>query len=129
MATVEMEKILIKMPMGFHVNFKQFPRNETTETSFPLFIFHHGAGHTLNSFELLIHEMQTLACVDCLCFDARGHGLTLVDDEYDLSIDRLASDFGEIIKEYSNGYKEIILVGKELGLMQVIQWELLLLLR
>ncbi|KAJ3280930.1 hypothetical protein HK104_000312 [Borealophlyctis nickersoniae] len=84
----------------------------------PLFIFHHGGGHTGLSWALVAHRLRTTIAegASVLCFDCRGHGGTTCADETDLSLDRLSQDFVNVIGAvWPELPSEIILVGHSMG--------------
>jgi protein phosphatase methylesterase 1 len=85
----------------------------------PLFIMHHGAGHTKESFHLLSLEIQKLHPCDILTFDCRSHGQTTTQDENDLSLDTLVKDLQSIVDDCQE-YKQIILVGHSMGAAVVV---------
>jgi protein phosphatase methylesterase 1 len=76
----------------------------------PLIIFHHGAGHSSLSFALVASKLKLLG-LSCLAFDARGHGNTSVEINWELNT--LSNDLLYILDHVEN--QEIILVGHSLG--------------
>ncbi|KAI8922070.1 Alpha/Beta hydrolase protein [Powellomyces hirtus] len=86
-------------------------------SSGPLFIFHHGAGHTSLSWALVAKLLKNRSqpC-SVLCYDCRGHGATQTDDDSDLSLTRLSGDLVNILDVlYETLPADIILVGHSMG--------------
>ncbi|KAF9975881.1 Protein with carboxyl methyl esterase activity [Actinomortierella ambigua] len=85
----------------------------------PLFVLHHGAAHCGLSFALTADRIRTLAgdAVSILAIDMRGHGETKSKDEYNLSLDRLATDLKNVLEAAYDHHlpEEIILVGHSAG--------------
>lgn len=47
-----------------------------------------------------------------ICYDARGHGETLTEDDSDLSLDRLSRDLSDLVNVIiPNGHSDLVLVG------------------
>ncbi|KAJ1674587.1 Protein phosphatase methylesterase 1, partial [Spiromyces aspiralis] len=65
------------------------------EAEGPVFILHHGAGHSALSFGVMTRRLSGMfgdkGCT-VVAFDCRGHGDTKTGDDYDLSIQRLSED-------------------------------------
>lgn len=81
----------------------------------PLFIFHHGAGYTANTFSELIKELTTKVSCHTLAFDARGHGYSRCGDE-ELELGALCKDVAGLVEKlYPVLPKEIVLVGHSMG--------------
>ncbi|TPX32765.1 hypothetical protein SeMB42_g07577 [Synchytrium endobioticum] len=92
---------------------------EASMKSIPLFYFHHGGGHSAMTWALTVKELKHGVLGDnclTLCFDCRGHGSTRTDREDDLSLERLSSDFVNVLHA---GHpvlpNEIVLVGHSMG--------------
>ncbi|KAI7830864.1 Alpha/Beta hydrolase protein [Kickxella alabastrina] len=86
-------------------------------TDGPIFMFHHGAGHSGLTFGLVCkHIRQTVPQSTVIAPDARGHGST-TGKHQDLSLDRLVADYIEIARAMlgENSEREIILVGHSMG--------------
>ncbi|KAL1922184.1 uncharacterized protein VTP21DRAFT_9723 [Calcarisporiella thermophila] len=85
----------------------------------PLYIFHHGAGHSALSFGLVSLHMKQMAPeggFSILAYDCRGHGLTKTSEDNDFSLTRLAHDLVTIVKTiYKDEIPDIILVGHSMG--------------
>ncbi|KAG0227346.1 Protein with carboxyl methyl esterase activity [Actinomortierella wolfii] len=85
----------------------------------PLFVLHHGAAHCGLSFALTADRIRALAgdSVSILAFDMRGHGETQSKDEYNHSLDRLATDLKNVVHAaYEDQLPDqIILVGHSAG--------------
>ncbi|ODQ51048.1 protein phosphatase methylesterase [Saitoella complicata NRRL Y-17804] len=88
----------------------------------PLFVAHHGAGSSALSFGLLASEIQRLMAgkAGFLCFDARGHGSTQVENEHDLSLLTLGDDMAAVVGAVQTKFgweklPDIVLVGHSLG--------------
>lgn len=89
---------------------------ETRASSGPLFVLHHGGGHTALSWVLVASFLRerTKGC-SVLCFDCRGHGDTQTSDDGDLSLERLSEDMGNLIDVlYGDKPPDTILVGHRL---------------
>lgn len=97
----------------FTIYEKRFKTTDTTPL--PLFVFHHGAGHSGASFLLLAEALQQRLPCDIILFDCRGHGTTFTDNDNDLSLSTLVHDISNIIAEYRKNATELILVGHSLG--------------
>lgn len=81
----------------------------------PLFIFHHGAGYTANTFSELITVLTSKVSCRILAFDARGHGHSRCGNE-ELELAALCSDFVAIVEKlFPVLPKEIVLVGHSMG--------------
>ena len=94
-----------------------FKLYETGQGQGPTFIFHHGGGHSALSWALTAkHLVERLPC-KVICYDCRGHGLTVTNDDYNLSLDQLSEDLRLIIESIRTGdqHKEIVLVGHSMG--------------
>ena len=75
----------------------------------PLFVFHHGAGFSKESFIAL--EKRILIRLECetFAFDCRGHGENSSLEELDLQ--GMADDMEKLVNEKYKDRKDIILVG------------------
>ena len=91
-----------------------------------IFVCIHGAGHSGLSYALLsklliMNNENDSNKYQIFTFDQRGHGNSIVNDEYNMSKDNLVNDIIDVLSvEYSkkNGYNvvpPIILVGHSLG--------------
>ena len=87
----------------------------TSEEILPLFVFHHGGGHTGESFNLLSRKLHGLLPCNTLAFDCRGHGQTKSSNDADLSLETLTDDFAQVIELHRGNAKEIIIVGHSMG--------------
>jgi pimeloyl-ACP methyl ester carboxylesterase len=103
--------------MGFHVKKSTSDKLEPV----PLFVFHHGGGHSGDTFCLLGRELQNRIPCEILTFDCRGHGATTTDDDDNLSLERLCADLRTIIEENRGNAKEIILLGHSMGGAVVVE--------
>ncbi|KAJ1851111.1 Protein phosphatase methylesterase 1 [Coemansia sp. RSA 2703] len=83
----------------------------------PVFIFHHGAGHSGLSFGLVCkHIRKTVPESTVIAPDARGHGLTTGENQDDLSIERLVADHVAVAKQVlGDVQRDIVLVGHSMG--------------
>ncbi|KAJ2402115.1 Protein phosphatase methylesterase 1 [Coemansia sp. RSA 2559] len=87
-------------------------------TSGPIFVFHHGAGHSGLTFGLVakhIHARDptysTLVAPDC-----RGHGATTGDNQEDLSLQRQVDDLvGLLGAMFPLSQRSVVLVGHSMG--------------
>ncbi|KAJ2707834.1 Protein phosphatase methylesterase 1 [Coemansia sp. IMI 203386] len=88
-----------------------------TNTTGPVFMFHHGAGHSGLTFGLVSkHITQVVSGCTVIAPDARGHGLTTGDNEDDLSLQRLVSDYICVAKNVlGDQTRDIVLVGHSMG--------------
>jgi pimeloyl-ACP methyl ester carboxylesterase len=103
--------------MGFNVKKATSGKDEAV----PLFVFHHGGGHSGDSFCLLGRELQKRIPCDVLTFDCRGHGATTTENDDNLSLDQLVADLRAIIDENRGQSKEIILLGHSMGGAVVVE--------
>ncbi|KAJ3147049.1 Protein phosphatase methylesterase 1 [Geranomyces variabilis] len=83
----------------------------------PVFVFHHGAGHTALSWALLAAILrQRIQKCSVLAYDCRGHGGTVTADDTDLSLERLAQDLANVVNTlYPTPPVNVILVGHSMG--------------
>ncbi|KAJ1960700.1 Protein phosphatase methylesterase 1 [Dispira parvispora] len=85
----------------------------------PLFVFHHGAGHAALAFALVAQSIRERFPdeISLLAYDCRGHGGTCTAQEYDLSLDTLATDLGHVIAEIyqPESVPDTVLVGHSMG--------------
>ncbi|KAI8912675.1 complex between Pp2a-specific methylesterase Pme-1 and Pp2a core enzyme [Gorgonomyces haynaldii] len=79
----------------------------------PLFLFHHGAGHTLHSWHLLFEHLSQTMEGWFVSYDCRGHGNTTTTNDLDLSLETLSNDLVDIV-EYLKP-DNIVLVGHSMG--------------
>ncbi|KAJ2723985.1 Protein phosphatase methylesterase 1 [Coemansia sp. Benny D115] len=86
-------------------------------TTGPLFVLHHGAGHSGLTFGLAAkHIMQLEPQATVIAPDARGHGLTTGPDEETLSLKQLVSDCTLITKAFlGDKQRDTALVGHSMG--------------
>ncbi|KAG0175858.1 Protein phosphatase methylesterase 1 [Apophysomyces sp. BC1021] len=92
------------------------PRTE--EAPGPVFVMHHGAGHSGLSFSLVAHHLKKLMPNQCsvVAFDCRGHGDTHTTGDTNLSLSQLSDDLTRIIKElYPDESRDLVLVGHSMG--------------
>ena len=95
--------------------FRVYQNSVKEDGELPLFIFHHGAGYTANTFSELINTLTCKIACRILAFDARGHGLSHSENE-DLELGELCKDLVAIVgKMYPVLPKEIVLVGHSMG--------------
>ncbi|RKO86130.1 Alpha/Beta hydrolase protein, partial [Blyttiomyces helicus] len=83
----------------------------------PLFVFHHGGGHTALTWALVADGLRRLLPDGCsvLCFDCRGHGTCQLDNA-NLSLERLSADLVALIDAlYPEKPAEIFLIGHSMG--------------
>ncbi|KAI9284343.1 Alpha/Beta hydrolase protein [Umbelopsis sp. AD052] len=84
----------------------------------PLFVLHHGAGHSALSYGLTAKRIQAIANQECsiLAFDCRGHGYTQTPNDTDLSLSTLSNDMCEVIQAlYGDTKPDVIVVGHSMG--------------
>ncbi|KAI8823563.1 Alpha/Beta hydrolase protein [Fimicolochytrium jonesii] len=88
-----------------------------TSSKAPLFVLHHGAGHTALSWALAVGKLrERVGNVGVVGFDCRGHGVTTTQDDTDLSLDTLAADLVNLLDVlYPDAIPEVILVGHSMG--------------
>ena len=88
----------------------------------PLFVFHHGAGFSKESFLLLEREIHARLDCETLSFDCRGHGQNGVSDsDLDLSLETLATDMEAVIIGSKKALKDVVLVGHSMGGAVVVE--------
>lgn len=81
----------------------------------PLFVFHHGAGYTADTFSQLVKELCAKVQCRTLAFDARGHGHSQSEVE-ELEMEVLCKDLVAIVEKlFPVLPKEIVLVGHSMG--------------
>ncbi|KAJ3159605.1 Protein phosphatase methylesterase 1 [Geranomyces michiganensis] len=101
---------------------------QTRADAKPLFVFHHGAGHTALSWALLVGLLrERIGSCSVLAYDCRGHGNeralgtgtksgTETADDGNLSLEQLAKDLANVINTvYPTPPSDVILVGHSLG--------------
>ncbi|KAJ2008440.1 Protein phosphatase methylesterase 1 [Coemansia thaxteri] len=84
----------------------------------PIFVFHHGAGHSGLSFALAAkHIFSSIPRgPTVVALDARGHGCTAGENQGDLSLERMVDDFVGVIQElFPNNSRAVVLVGHSMG--------------
>lgn len=94
-----------------------------------LFVFHHGAGYSKESFLILERELHSKLDCDTISFDCIGHGDRSqpsldpysTQTQLDLSLDNLATDMEQIIKNSQKPLKDIVLVGHSMGGSVVVE--------
>jgi protein phosphatase methylesterase 1 len=95
--------------------FRVYQNSVVEDTELPLFIFHHGAGYTSNTFTELIKDLCAKVKCRTLAFDARGHGYSHSDNEV-LELECLSKDVVAIVEKlFPVLPKEIVLVGHSMG--------------
>ena len=55
----------------------EFSVYEARQDKGPLYVFHHGGGHTALTWALTVSYLKQLGPCSILCYDARGHGTAL----------------------------------------------------
>ncbi|KAJ2146990.1 Protein phosphatase methylesterase 1 [Coemansia sp. RSA 564] len=89
-----------------------------TDNSGPIFVLHHGAGHSgltfgLTSKHIYNSDPQSYTVV---APDFRGHGATTGNNQNDLSLDRMVDDLvGLFDALFPNNRREVVLVGHSMG--------------
>ncbi|KAJ1730544.1 Protein phosphatase methylesterase 1 [Coemansia biformis] len=83
----------------------------------PVFVLHHGAGHSGLTFGLLARHMCAAEPgIAVVAFDARGHGGTAGDNEGDLQLERLVDDLvGVVDAVLPENKRDVVLVGHSMG--------------
>lgn len=84
----------------------------------PLFVLHHGGGHSALSWALCARSLRKLGRGEAavMAFDCRGHGRSSVPGEDDLSLDALAEDLFRVISTFVGSESpDIFLVGHSMG--------------
>ncbi|KAI8320200.1 protein phosphatase methylesterase 1 [Martensiomyces pterosporus] len=85
----------------------------------PVFMFHHGAGHSGLTFGLVskhIYTSSTPPNVTVVAPDCRAHGATSGDGQDDLSLQRLVDDFVGIFDAmFPDNKRDVVLVGHSMG--------------
>ncbi|KAJ2746563.1 Protein phosphatase methylesterase 1 [Coemansia sp. BCRC 34301] len=87
----------------------------------PIFVLHHGAGHSGLTFGLVARHMlhsssSTEPGFTILALDARDHGSTTGANQEDLSVERLVDDFVGVIQAMlPNNSRDMVLVGHSMG--------------
>jgi pimeloyl-ACP methyl ester carboxylesterase len=88
-----------------------YTRNSIGANS-PIFVFHHGAGFTSQTWFLLVSELQNIIDCTVVTYDCRGHGKSVSDAG--LSLDALVSDLVTVVREYQRD-SPVVLVGHSMG--------------
>ncbi|KAJ1764419.1 Protein phosphatase methylesterase 1, partial [Coemansia sp. RSA 1824] len=89
-----------------------------TDNSGPIFVLHHGAGHSgltfgLTSKHIYNSDPQSYTVV---APDFRGHGATTGNNQNDLSLDRMVDDLvGLFDALFPNNRREVVVVGHSMG--------------
>ena len=94
---------------GISINIFQVEANEPKA---PLFCFHHGAGHTLQTWIPVVNLLKTMMDCHILIFDCRGHGATISD--CNISLEQLSLDMTELLNVLYPEFPPTILVGHRL---------------
>ncbi|KAI9202662.1 Pp2a-specific methylesterase Apo form [Polychytrium aggregatum] len=84
----------------------------------PLFIMHHGGGHSALTWALVSAHIKSQLQNDfsVLCMDCRGHGSTHTSDDDNLSLAQLADDLANVVNFlYPTLPEQVILVGHSMG--------------
>ncbi|KAL1927496.1 hypothetical protein VTP01DRAFT_3733 [Rhizomucor pusillus] len=93
-------------------------RIQGSDSTTPVFVMHHGAGHSGLSFALTARHIKEMTKGQCsvVSIDARGHGDTHTSDETDFSLNRLSDDLVNVVQElYGDEKRDLILVGHSMG--------------
>ncbi|KAJ2813550.1 Protein phosphatase methylesterase 1 [Coemansia furcata] len=84
----------------------------------PIFVLHHGAGHSGLTFGLVARHILNggAAGFTVVAPDARDHGNTTGASQEDLSLERMVDDFVGVIQNiFPNNSRDLILVGHSMG--------------
>ncbi|KAG2185941.1 hypothetical protein INT43_002379 [Umbelopsis isabellina] len=84
----------------------------------PVFVMHHGAGHSGLSYGLTAKRIRTITNSECsiLAYDCRDHGSTKTLNDLDLSLATMSDDLCKLIEHiYGEQKPDIILVGHSMG--------------
>ncbi|KAJ2664313.1 Protein phosphatase methylesterase 1 [Coemansia sp. RSA 1200] len=90
----------------------------------PVFVFHHGAGHSGRTFGLVSKHVygSDPSRITVVAPDMRAHGGTTGDNQEDLSLDRLVDDFAALVNTMFpshdgsvNSGRNLVLVGHSMG--------------
>ncbi|KAI9501524.1 Protein phosphatase methylesterase 1 [Coemansia spiralis] len=87
-------------------------------TSGPVFVFHHGAGHSGLTFGLVSQYIYNSdpSHITVVAPDFRGHGDTIGENQDNLSLDRLVDDLAGIVDAmFPDNKRHIVLVGHSMG--------------
>ncbi|ORZ03255.1 Alpha/Beta hydrolase protein [Syncephalastrum racemosum] len=88
------------------------------DSSHPVFVMHHGAGHSGLSFALTAHYIREITDGQCsiIAIDARGHGDTRTADDNDFSLKRMSDDLIALLQQvFADRAVDLILVGHSMG--------------
>ncbi|KAI9247477.1 Alpha/Beta hydrolase protein [Phascolomyces articulosus] len=86
--------------------------------SHPVFVLHHGAGHSGLSFAMTAHaiKVQTEGQCSIIALDSRGHGDTHTSNDEDYSLETMSNDLVNVIQQlYKEEKPDLILVGHSMG--------------
>lgn len=85
----------------------------------PVFVMHHGAGHSALSFGLCAKTIKRISGGRCsvLAYDCRGHGDTRTESEENMSLSTLSQDAADVVHAaFADKLPDsIILVGHSMG--------------
>ncbi|CDS09566.1 hypothetical protein LRAMOSA10926 [Lichtheimia ramosa] len=99
--------------------FRVYRIDGSANTNTPVFIFHHGAGHSGLSFALTASHIKEMTDGQCsiVALDARGHGDTQTSNDTDYSLNTLSDDLVNVIQALYDGQDtpDLILVGHSMG--------------
>ncbi|KAJ8653028.1 hypothetical protein O0I10_011328 [Lichtheimia ornata] len=100
--------------------FRVYRINGSANANTPVFIFHHGAGHSALSFALTASHIREMTDGECsiVALDARGHGDTQTSNDTDYSLNTLSDDLVNVIQALYNGQEttpDLCLVGHSMG--------------
>jgi pimeloyl-ACP methyl ester carboxylesterase len=75
----------------------------------------HGGGHSALSWAFTSFHLQSIKECSVLCYDLRGHGKTICEDE-NLSIEQMTKDLADIITATGMAEsRKVVLVGHSMG--------------
>ncbi|KAI8809895.1 protein phosphatase methylesterase [Cladochytrium replicatum] len=106
------------------VRARQSGPGETRSPPKAVFVLVHGAGHSALSWAMASQCFKSMAGsynatdFDIVCFDGRGHGLTVTQDDANLSLERLSQDLVDVVNGLypaPNYPSQIVLAGHSLG--------------
>ncbi|RWS12712.1 Protein phosphatase methylesterase 1-like protein [Dinothrombium tinctorium] len=88
------------------------------DSSKPLLLLLHGGGYSGLTWCLFAKELRQLCHCRLAAIDLRGHGNTVTDDDYDLSVATLCRDVGNVFRKLTENETDVppvILVGHSMG--------------
>lgn len=82
----------------------------------PVMLLLHGGGYSALTWALFSTEIKSRVVCQTVAIDLRGHGGTTTENDYDLSIETMATDVGDVLKEiFKDECPQVVVVGHSMG--------------